>query len=1203
MTRKFWAVLACAAALPALAQQETVIIEIHSSEARTSGLILQLQQDNQAQGARIEAMIRKEFAQAMRQMKEAEPRGEGHAGLRPRKAAAFAAAPSTSAAEPTALQRGLRQFDQANYDAAEVAFREHQASIAAPSTGPRDADPLGRIEAQGLLAEVSFHRGDYPQAIERYRKALELVPPIDGSSGDDLLVAHAILTDGLASAYSEQRQRTAASTEVERALQRLAAIPPRKAVQRAKMALQLSISKMRMSWSDGAGAGKAQRAALAELRGLLVGSSQWRDHLRGAMIAAVLARIETDLGNTTAAEQALAEATTLYRNATDSDLPAPTASVLWQMHEPSDSPLEWRREVLTDIASVAQLAGHTAEAERGLTEALRMARQVPGDAGLAQGVNTGTLDVLFDLGILQLDTAEPATALATLGQARPLARSLIDAMPQDQDIRLTLASILSLEGETLVAMKQDDKAIESYAEAETIARHLNGSHSLGPGQNFTRMSALRNLADLKARKGQMGEVGHLLDDAIVVGRAYVAAAPAEDRSGAAYLCVMLLRQSLFRLHAEHDTDRARISYEEAQAQIAKAAELPPYLAWPTDVLFARTASALKRFDETDRYFGSALRGAAAELSAKKAGMAEDAATRATLLSAWAHDLDLYGNKPDAAAAKYAEAEALILKLPATQRTDAVTNQLLTLLQDQIGVLDRLGRHEQKLAKAEALDALLRDRPGIAGAANGVSADRLDALGALADAYDDTGHPSQAGETRRRAVNVARAYVASAPNAAEARFFLSHTLLELARQQMPDDDASALPLLNEAVAQEPRLDDEYRWVAAHAAEALFLALDRLQRDAEAERALVSYLRIAERVPGIAGLPRGENLYAANAYRYHGFLAESDGNYSSAAEHFSRSVAITRKVAGRIELTSFNRQNLAFALVGHARMLAALQRNDEAVARLEEAEAAVNAADPGDYFAVVQAVAPLLFDLGKTGRGAALLERAVDRANQLPGLNQLPVGSNIHALGMLVESTRFSRDVHDDAAALRYAQRASVLGRSLLAAIPADEKIRWLLVESLIYAGDAQFKQQNAQTALTQYQQALDYLQPLPKQKPDYALLQWRAQLGVGDTQFHLGYRREARAAADKALQTALQIPGINAPTGVNIQVLKTYRALAEQAADQFDTRAETTHYENALRVARAMQAARPQAQWLAGEIADIEANLARLRKYNDGQRRI
>jgi hypothetical protein len=107
-------------------------------------------------------------------------------------------------------------------------------------------------------------------------------------------------------------------------------------------------------------------------------------------------------------------------------------------------------------------------------------------------------------------------------------------------------------------------------------------------------------------------------------------------------------------------------------------------------------------------------------------------------------------------------------------------------------------------------------------------------------------------------------------------------------------------------------------------------------------------------------------------------------------------------------------------------------------------------------------------------------------------------------------------------------------------------------------------------------------------------------------FRLHRRREARTSAEEALKMALLMPGADGrvAAGINNEALDTYRTLAGQAGEEFDTRAASAHYASALKVARSLREAQPQATWISDAIADIEEAQAQLRRgsYGSGKPR-
>ena len=926
-------------------------------------------------------------------------------------------------------------------------------------------------------------------------------------------------------------------------------------------------------------------------------------------MAARLAKLEDDRGNRTAAEHALAEAGALYRKADTAAEPQPAASLLWKMHDNSESLLESRGNALRRIAMLAHTIGRTDEAERGYSEALRIATQVPGEAGLAQGISENTLFLLIGYGDLQLDTQRPEPAIATFDRAIAMAGSLLDAMPQNHDVRFGLASALNTKAEALVDLSRDTEAVQVYTEAESVARDFPGPHLLKNGENLMRMIALHALAELKQRNGSASEVARLLDDAAQVGRAYVAGMPKEQPLGAIYLASAVLRQALFANNVDADRARARARLAEARQLIDTTGTLPTDLLRGIEVAYAQTAAALGQFDDADRSFDTALRAASRESSAghARAGADDDAAI--AVLLQWAR-ANREAGRMDAALTRYAEAEARAnADLSAGHSGSAPL--LTTILFEQITTLSLLGTNEQRpdlnerrLGKATTLETLTRSRPGIPGAANGVNEDRLDALDELGLAYERLGREKESLDTYRSAVTVARAYLAASTQETQrAHFHLAMALTANAQLLVSRNgtEAEAVPLLREAVAQAPRMDLQDRWAAVVASAELANAFDRLGRAPDLDAARSDTLRLARQLPAVDGLAQGENLHTADAYFQLALTAERQGNNALAAEQFSLAAQTMRAVSKKVKPSSFDTVRLTYALYRQARPLQALNRNDEAIRKLEEASEVATSAESIEYLRAAQDIAPALFNLGKPGRAAALLERALDLAETLPGAGTLATGQNVHALGLLVESAKLSEAMSDNASAMRVSRRGADLGESLLALTPDDLRIRRLTTEALIFAADAQVRDGDLHTADSQLRRAVETAQLLsmPASGPDW--LQWRAYLRLSDVQFRRRQPRDAQATAAKALKIALLLPDLQgrAKPGVNSEAIETYRALAEMAAAQSDTTSAGAHYASALKVARSLQALYPQASWFADTVADIESAQARLRRGGFG----
>lgn len=1204
MMRRFVAGLACiAVAMPGAGQQETVIIQIHGSETRIVEHLLRIEQDDVSRSKGTDTRI-DQMTMMLRRIEERDARPEGHAGLRPRKAGITSAWRTAGDGQASGLvERGLEQLEQANYDDAEVALREHEVAANARFQAERsESSRLHWIEALALLAEVSYHRGDYPNALERYRTAAAQLSAANSSSSDEVLAIYTKVMEGLACAYAELGQREPAIAQFERATQVLTAAAPRVTVQRMAASAFTVASSWHEGWGNDDKALTARRDALATLRKVLGSSRERRDYLDASRTAAYLAKLEHKRGNQAAAEHALSEANALYRKTEGAEATVQPLNLLWKMHERSDSVLEGRRNALATLAAVSYKLGRVDEAERAFSEALRMSRQVPGDAGLAQGITADTSELLLQYGEFQLDTGRFGQALATFEQAIPITESLVDAMPQDLDLRFALAEVLNGKAEALVALGRRAEAIQTYVQLEAAARKYPGPYLLKAGENLMRMIALRSLAELKDVGESAGEITRLLDEAAHLGRIYVAAAPKEDAVGKIYLTGILQRQCLYAIGIDGDAVRARASLSEARELIGKADEVPLQFRDAIELAFARAYSALGQFEDADRSFETALRHATLAQSGPDRGTAASDGDAVVVLLQWARSISQSG-KEEAALAKYAEAETLAKKEASVDAAGTAASLLPAILFEQISTLRRLGQKEPTLRKAEALEILTRSRPGITGAAAGINDDRLDALGEIGDAYEGLGRYAEALETYRRAVDIARTYIAaSTTDNRKGYLHLALALTYSAQVRQRDrDDTGALPLLQEAFALAPRMDEEDRWSATDAGAKLATAFDRLGRTREADTARIETLRLAQQLPGRDGLARGENLHAANAHFQLALAAERKENAALAAEQFGLAAETAQKFAKKIKLTSFNKVHFSFALIGQARALKALDRYEDAVKKLEEADEAARSAEPGDYFEAVLALAPDLFALGKRGRAAALLERALDIAEGLRGTGTLPAGTNIHTLKLLIETVKLSNATRDNASAAKASLRAVTVGEALLSSAPDDSQIRWLTTDALIYAAETQSRDDRLQPAETHYRRALDVSRRLASPTGVHHPLHWRAQLGLSETLFRLNRRRDARTAAEEALKMALLMPGAHqrAAAGINNEALETYRTLAEQAGEEFDTRAASAHYVNALKVARSLQALYPQAAWLADTIADLDDAQARLRRGGFG----
>ena len=145
MMQRLLAGLACAAlTMPVAAQQEAVITQIYGTETRIVEHILRIEQAGVSRSNGTDARI-DQLNAALRRMEERDARADGHAGARLHKAGITSAwRVSAGAQEPALVKRALELLERANFAAAEVTLREHEAAASAqwqeqPSESTRPA--------------------------------------------------------------------------------------------------------------------------------------------------------------------------------------------------------------------------------------------------------------------------------------------------------------------------------------------------------------------------------------------------------------------------------------------------------------------------------------------------------------------------------------------------------------------------------------------------------------------------------------------------------------------------------------------------------------------------------------------------------------------------------------------------------------------------------------------------------------------------------------------------------------------------------------------------------------------------------------------------------------------------------------------------------------------------------------------------------